>query len=73
VTEKPRRGQPQNGFVFVDYSTKELLAALARAGQAYADGKKWPGLVQNAFATDFTWTRSAGEYVKLYEAALQKV
>ncbi len=73
VTEKSKKGQKRNGFVFEDYSVDEMLAALQRAAKAFADAKKWPTLVQNALATDFTWTRSAGDYVKLYEAALQKV
>ena len=73
VTEKPKRGQKQNGFVFADLSADEMLAALERAALAFADQKKWATLVQNAFATDFTWTRSAQDYVKLYEAALKKI
>ena len=73
VTEKSTKAQKQNGFVFTGYSTDEMLSALARAAAAFADHKKWPQLVQNALATDFTWTRSAADYVKLYEAALKKV
>lgn len=72
VTETATATQPQNGFVFTGYNTEELLAALQRAAQAFADGKRWAKLVQNALATDFTWTRSAAEYVQLYEAALGK-
>jgi starch synthase len=72
VTEKPRRGQKQNGFVFEAYSTAELLAALTRAVRAFSTAKQWSQLVQNALATDFTWTRSAAEYVKLYTAAVGK-
>ena len=73
VTEKGRRGRKQNGFVFAEYTTDAMLAALQRARQAYANRKRWPALVQNALTTDFTWTRSAADYVKLYEAALKKL
>ena len=73
VTEQPTRTQKQNGFVFAGYSVDEMLAALQRAARAFADLKRWPALVQSALTTDFTWTRSAGEYVQLYESALKKL
>ncbi|HEY3398143.1 MAG TPA: glycogen/starch synthase [Armatimonadota bacterium] len=73
VTEKGRPGQKQNGFVFTDYSAAELMAALERALKLYRERPaRWQELVASALATDFTWDRSAGEYEKLYEAALAK-
>ncbi len=69
VTERGRRGRPQNGFVFESYTAADLLSALTRAAQAFANPRRWRQLVANAFGTDFTWTRSAAEYVRLYTAA----
>lgn len=69
VTERGRRGRPQNGFVFAPYTVTDLLSALTRAVQTFARPRRWRQLVDNALATDFTWTRSAAEYVRLYTAA----
>ncbi|NLO73410.1 MAG: glycogen synthase [candidate division WS1 bacterium] len=73
VIEKPRRGQKQNGFVFEAYTSAALVEALLRAAELYRRKPKvWAELVQNALGTDFSWDQSAGEYEKLYAAALKK-
>jgi starch synthase len=63
-------GPSANGFVFFDSSPDSLIAAIDRALAAYKDDLRWRGLMENAFASNFPWERSAGEYVKLYERAL---
>jgi starch synthase len=73
VAEKKRPGMQPNGFVFEDYTSVALLGALERAVTVYRKQPKvWAQLVQNAFATDFSWDASAGEYEKLYAAAVAK-
>ncbi len=66
------RARTGNGFKFSEASADELVAALRRALGVYAQKDLWRGLVGNAMAADFSWTRSAGEYLKLYQAILER-
>ena len=58
-----------NGFVFTRYDQKSFLAAVKKALAAYADGVSRQRLCQNAFASDFSWERSARQYQELYRCA----
>jgi len=60
------------GFVFKDYTASALVECLNRALALYGDEKKWKRLVQSGMKQDFSWKRSAGEYVKVYRKALRK-
>jgi len=61
-----------NGFTFVEPNPKELLASLKKALELYRSKQLWRGLVKRDMLLDFSWKRSAGEYVKLYEKILKK-
>ena len=67
----PRRAG-STGFVFHDYSPPALLEALARALALFTDPRKWQALQAAGMQQDFSWDRSAQEYVKIYERALAK-
>lgn len=54
------------GFVFTDPSAEALLEAVRAAGEVFADKQKWRQLQRNAMAQDFSWDRSAAQYVELY-------
>ena len=56
-----------NGFVFADYDGASLLAAVDRALAAYRQKDQWVRLMENAMTADYSWSRSAGEYLKLYQ------
>jgi starch synthase len=58
------------GFKFNEYSTTELLRALARATEAWRDQEAWQRLIRNAMAEDFSWERSARQYLELYSKAI---
>jgi len=62
----PKR-QKATGFVFDDYSPGALMLALIRALTLFKDQKKWRTLQVNGMRQDFSWDRSAAEYVKIYE------
>ena len=62
----PRNGQG-TGFLFADYDARALLATLRAALAAYPNKKIWTRLQKNGMRVDFSWDRSAGEYVKMYE------
>ena len=55
-----------NGFVFERYDPWELFDAVKRAIGVYKQKKPWAQLVSNALKCDFSWDRSAGEYMALY-------
>lgn len=61
----PRSGQG-NGFLFAHYDPRAFLDALRAALAAYPDRTLWTRLQNNGMKADFSWDRSAGEYVKMY-------
>ena len=57
------------GFTFKTYNAHDMLGAVRRAVEAYSDRDKWfTGIVRNAMAADFSWKKSAEDYLKLYES-----
>jgi starch synthase len=56
-----------NGFKFEEYSPEALTACVDRALAAFKKQASWKVLVKNAMACDFSWDRSAGKYIELYE------
>jgi starch synthase len=67
----PRRAKP-TGFVFHEYSPAALLESLARALAVFTDARKWRALQVAGMQHDFSWDRSAQEYVKIYERAVAR-
>jgi starch synthase len=63
-------GRNAAGFVFSDYRPAALLDAIARALRVFADKRKWRALQLAGMRQDFSWDRSAAEYVKIYERAI---
>jgi starch synthase len=61
----PKNGQG-NGFLFSDYQPGAMMAALGAALAAFPNKKVWTRLQKNGMRADFSWGRSAGEYVKMY-------
>ena len=60
-----------NGFNFAEYHSEALHQALGRALQAYNDRATWTQLVDTGMRQDWSWTRSAQRYLKLYAATLE--
>jgi starch synthase len=57
------------GFRFYEYSGSALFYAIRQALQHYADEGVWRRIQLNGMAKNFSWSVSAAEYAKLYEAA----
>jgi starch synthase len=68
-TDRPESG---TGFKFYDYTTGGLLGAISRALSLYRDQAGWLALVKRCMAMDFSWERSAREYVTLYERTIAR-
>lgn len=62
-----------NGFSFKDFSSKELLKTINRSLALYNEKPGvWEQLVKRALAQDYSWTKSADKYMKLYSLAIDK-
>ena len=59
------------GFTFQSYNADDMYGAICRALGAYANKEDWPILVRRAMEEDFSWGRSANEYIRLYRALLK--
>jgi len=66
VDEDEARG---NGFVFRPYEPVELLRTLRRCMRYFGDRKLWAAMMAKGMASDFSWGRSAAEYVSVYRRA----
>lgn len=60
----------QNGFVFEEKSTRDFYRAVTRAIDVYRDQAAWDDLVARTMQIDCSWSRSAQEYLDMYEDAI---
>jgi starch synthase len=60
------------GFVFDDYSPDALATCVERALAEYVRPAVWKRIVRAGMKVDFSWTRSAKDYEKLYRKAMSK-
>ena len=60
-----------NGFTFQTYNADDMLHALRRAVAAYHSAD-WSGIIVRAMDSDFSWGRSANDYLRLYRAMLKE-
>ena len=59
------------GFTFQTYNADDMLDAILRALAAYADSARLAELRQRCMTEDFSWGRSANEYIRMYKALLK--
>ncbi len=60
-----------NGFVFEDYNAHDMLHTIRRALEGYNDKEGWAILRKRAMECDYSWGRSANEYIKLYKSLIK--
>lgn len=66
--------QSANGFSFDDFSVVGLERALERGCNLYLHNRQaWEQIVTTAMSQDWSWKRSAREYVALYEQTVARV
>lgn len=58
------------GYCFDRYEPLDLYTSMVRASEAYRFHDKWQELQKRGMQQDFSWTKSAKEYVKLYNSIL---
>ena len=58
------------GFKFYKYEPKAFLKTIKSALELLKDPRKWVEIQKRAMAQDFSWDRSARQYVEVYENVL---
>ncbi len=61
-------GGEGNGYTFAHYNAHDMLDCCTRALQCYNTTAEWRKLMKRCLASDFSWDRSAEQYVKLYKS-----
>lgn len=67
ILAKPSLG---TGFKFYRYEGQALLDCVKAALELFRNPEKWLELQRRAMAQEFSWRRSAGEYLEVYEKVL---
>ena len=62
----------ETGFVFVDTKVKSFNDTLRRALQLYPDRARWLNLQKAGMAQDFSWSKSASQYLDLYKKLISE-
>lgn len=57
----------KTGFVFEKYRASALATSMERAILAWCEPKRWSAMTARAQRADFSWNRSAREYLALYK------
>ncbi len=60
------------GFKFKKYDPKAFLEAIRSAVGLFGDKPSWNKLIQNCMKADFSWDRSARQYLDLYNKILRR-
>ncbi|MBI4165678.1 MAG: glycogen synthase GlgA [Acidobacteria bacterium] len=68
-TIEPFGGKTGTGFKFSDYTPEALLGAIEQAVACYRQPKAWRQVMINGMKKDFSWSNSAKQYIKVYQAA----
>lgn len=58
------------GFYFTRYTTEALLSAMRRAIKVYETPDQWSKIVERGMGEDWSWEKSARQYVDIYDRAL---
>ena len=65
----PKNGQG-TGFLFSEYEPGAMLRTIETALATFPNKRVWNRLQKNGMRADFSWGRSAAEYVKIYRRLL---
>jgi starch synthase len=60
------------GFLFGPATVNALSEAIQHALDTYADKTAWQALQKRGMEQNFSWTKSAQQYLKLYQALIEK-
>ncbi len=63
----------KTGFVFEEYSAKTLEKTMTKTLEKFRKTGEWQKMVREAMRQDFSWNKSAQDYLDLYKKILQIV
>lgn len=72
VTPETLAAGSATGFVFEEYSGGQLAEAVERAVETFHQPAVWEQIVRAGMSVDWSWTRSAEQYVEVYRKALER-
>lgn len=72
ATPEALKSGTANGFSFVPYESSALMSTIRRALAAYGDRDTWSGIVSIGMRQDWSWSRSAAEYTRVYAETIAK-
>ncbi|MEK7611991.1 MAG: glycogen/starch synthase [Patescibacteria group bacterium] len=58
------------GFVFTDFDPQSMMIAITRAYENFKNTGVWRMIQKNAMAQDFSWSKAADEYARLFVQAV---
>ena len=64
-------GENGNGFTFQTYNAHDMLDAIQRAEKLFEQPDAWENAMKSAMACDFSWDKSAKDYVSAYELIMK--
>lgn len=59
-----------NGFTFKSFNADDMLGAIRRAEGSFGNKPLFKKIVENSIKSDFSWNKSAKEYLALYKRLL---
>ena len=71
LNEETKADETANGFSFEEYTPRALLETIRRAVRTF-NTPDWQALMMRGMRQDWSWTRSAREYVEMYERTRAK-
>ncbi|MCX7832809.1 MAG: glycogen synthase [Ignavibacteria bacterium] len=67
--ENPDNG---NGFAFINFNSQEFYNKILKALDLYTQPNRWKLLQKNGMSLDFSWNKSAKQYLEIYNYLLNK-
>ena len=68
----PFDGEMGTGFTFSQYSAAEMIMAIKQALRVYSNWSRWQSLRTTAMSQDWSWSKSANQYMELYQRIHKK-
>ncbi|HOV87287.1 MAG TPA: glycogen synthase, partial [Syntrophobacteraceae bacterium] len=72
VTDVLRDPEGGTGFKFYEYTPSALMSAVRSALEWYEDRGRWEELQRRGMAQDFSWNRSARQYLEVYRTVAER-
>ncbi len=67
-----KHNQGGNGFTFFNYNAHDMLNTIRRGVRYYREHPDvWHVLMQRGMDGDYSWNRSAGEYIRMYTTLME--